>query len=48
MSGDALALMLATMVLIWGGLGASVAFLARRPEATDVPEGGDDDPVAPD
>ncbi|WP_297083260.1 methionine/alanine import family NSS transporter small subunit [uncultured Demequina sp.] len=46
MSGDALALMLASMAVIWGGLAASVTFLARRPESTEMPEGGEDDPVA--
>ena len=45
MTADALVLMAATLAVVWGGLGASIAFLARRPDRADLPEGGDDAPV---
>lgn len=44
MSADALALMVASMLLIWGGLAGAVGFLARQPERPDMPTGGEDDP----
>jgi hypothetical protein len=44
MNADALVLMVATLAVIWGGLAASVVLLARRPERTDLPEGGEDGP----
>ena len=46
MDAGAVVLMVATMALIWGGLGVSVAMLARRPERDDLPPGGEDDPDA--
>ena len=46
MTGPSMALMAASLLLVWGGLGVSVALLARRPEREDLPEGGDDDPGA--
>ncbi|MFV0287676.1 MAG: methionine/alanine import family NSS transporter small subunit [Demequina sp.] len=45
MSGSAMALMVVSMVVIWGGLAASIIFLARRPEREDLPEGGEDEHV---
>ncbi|WP_084127008.1 methionine/alanine import family NSS transporter small subunit [Demequina sp. NBRC 110054] len=44
MSADALLLMLLAMAVIWGGLAASIVFLARAPEHTHMPPGGEDDP----
>ncbi|WP_144018816.1 methionine/alanine import family NSS transporter small subunit [Demequina sp. NBRC 110056] len=45
MSADAIVLMVVSMAVIWGGLGISVAVLARKPERTDLPEGGEDTPA---
>lgn len=44
MNANALILMGASMLLIWGGLAGAVVFLARRPERPDMPSGGEDDP----
>lgn len=35
MTGPAIALLVVSMVLVWGGLIASVAFLRARPEVDD-------------
>ncbi|WP_156157569.1 methionine/alanine import family NSS transporter small subunit [Demequina pelophila] len=43
MATDALVLMIVSIALLWGGLAASVVFLARRPERVDMPAGGEDD-----
>lgn len=43
MTGSAVALLLLAIVLVWGGLIASVVFLVCRPEPTTWPPGGDDD-----
>ncbi|MFV0634452.1 methionine/alanine import family NSS transporter small subunit [Demequina sp.] len=45
MSPEAITLMVVSMVVIWGGLGASIAFLARKPERDDLPDGGEDEHV---
>ncbi|WP_156163731.1 methionine/alanine import family NSS transporter small subunit [Demequina subtropica] len=42
MNADALVLMLVSIVLIWGGLVASIAYVARRPENDHMPDGGED------
>ncbi|WP_156162216.1 methionine/alanine import family NSS transporter small subunit [Demequina iriomotensis] len=42
MTGDALTLMLVSIVLIWGGLAASIVYVARRPENDHMPAGGED------
>lgn len=47
MNADALILMIVVMAIIWGGLVASIVFLARRPEAGHLPDGGEDT-VVPD
>lgn len=47
MSADAVILMVVTMLVIWGGLAASIAFLARKPEREDLPDGGHDDLGSP-
>lgn len=47
MNADALILMIVVMAIIWGGLVASIVFLARRPEASHLPDGGEDT-VVPD
>ncbi len=43
MSASAVALMVLSMVAIWGGLIASSIFLARKPEVATWPEGDPDD-----
>ncbi|WP_084076688.1 methionine/alanine import family NSS transporter small subunit [Demequina sp. NBRC 110057] len=43
MSGEAIALMVVSMIVIWGGLAAAIVFLARQPEREDLPEGGEDE-----
>ncbi|MCB7135987.1 methionine/alanine import family NSS transporter small subunit [Cellulosimicrobium marinum] len=43
MSTPAILLMLLAMVVVWGGLIASVLALRARPERTDFPPGGEDD-----
>ncbi|WP_156160741.1 MetS family NSS transporter small subunit [Demequina soli] len=42
MNGSAIALLTVSIVLVWGGLGVSIAILARRPENDHMPEGGED------
>ncbi|TQO19554.1 hypothetical protein FB472_1119 [Rhodoglobus vestalii] len=47
MTGIAFAFFLVAAVLVWGGLIASIIFIARRPQVEKYPEGselvGDDD-----
>ena len=43
MTGIAIAFLLLALVLVWGGLIASILFLRSRPELTAYPAGGDDD-----
>ncbi|WP_144276393.1 methionine/alanine import family NSS transporter small subunit [Demequina sp. NBRC 110053] len=47
MSPEAVALMAVSMLIIWGGLVGSIVLLARRPEPTDLPDGGEDTPAQP-
>ena len=47
MSGPAIALMLVSMIVVWGGLGAAIWFLARQPERDDLPPGGEDEHIDP-
>ncbi|SEJ45935.1 methionine/alanine import family NSS transporter small subunit [Demequina mangrovi] len=42
MSGQAMALLIVSIVLVWGGLVASIVVLARRPENDHMPAGGED------
>ncbi|MDR3202373.1 MAG: methionine/alanine import family NSS transporter small subunit [Bifidobacteriaceae bacterium] len=37
MTGTAIALLTAAIVIVWGGLAASTVFLARRPEVAEWP-----------
>lgn len=43
MTGIAIAFLLLALVLVWGGLIASILFLRSRSELTDYPAGGEDD-----
>jgi hypothetical protein len=43
MSGIAIAFFVIAAVLVWGGLAASIIFLARRPEVASYPDGGTED-----
>ena len=43
MSGLAIAFLILSLVLVWGGLIASAIALAIRPELQVYPPGGDDD-----
>ena len=45
MSTAALILMVVIMVVIWGGLVASILHLARTPESASMPDGGEDTQV---
>ncbi|SDS00109.1 Putative methionine and alanine importer, small subunit [Paraoerskovia marina] len=48
MTSTAVIFLIVTIVVVWGGLIASIVALRRRPEAENLPEGGhDDDGVAP-
>ncbi|GAB4087209.1 hypothetical protein GCM10028784_38390 [Myceligenerans cantabricum] len=40
MNPSAIALLVVSLVILWGGLGASIAMLVARPERTEWPEGG--------
>lgn len=40
MSAVAILFLVISIVLVWGGLFASVVFLARKPEVAAYPEGG--------
>jgi hypothetical protein len=44
MTGIAIVFLILSAVIIWGGLLAAVIFLARRPEISEYPAGGDDLP----
>ena len=46
MSTEAIILLVLAIVVVWGGLVASTLALRARPERTDFPPGGDDDPRA--
>ncbi|MGW2093503.1 methionine/alanine import family NSS transporter small subunit [Promicromonospora sukumoe] len=39
MTGAAITLMVISLVLLWGGLAASIVAIVRRPDRTDWPEG---------
>lgn len=39
MSSEAIALLVVSLVVVWGGLAVSIVALARRPERTDWPHG---------
>jgi hypothetical protein len=43
MSGEAIALLVVSLVVVWGGLAVSIIALARRPERTEFPHGWHDD-----
>ncbi|WP_447943224.1 methionine/alanine import family NSS transporter small subunit [Microbacterium aurum] len=43
MTGIAILFLALSIVIVWGGLLASVLFLARRPELAEYPPGGTDD-----
>ncbi|MFI8525118.1 methionine/alanine import family NSS transporter small subunit [Promicromonospora sukumoe] len=40
MSSAAVALLVVSLVVVWGGLAVSIVALVRRPERADYPEGG--------
>jgi len=44
MTGEALALLIFALVVVWGGLIASAFYLRARPELTTYPPGGEDEP----
>ena len=44
MTGEALALLIFALVVVWGGLIASAFYLRARPELTTCPPGGEDEP----
>lgn len=46
MTAVAITFLVLSMVLLWGGLAASIVYLARRPEVTAYPPGDPDDPRA--
>lgn len=46
MSADAAIMMIVALVIVWGGLVASILALRARPERADYPPGGEDDDVA--
>jgi hypothetical protein len=39
MNAGAIALLVVSLVVVWGGLAVSIVALARRPERTDWPQG---------
>ena len=39
MSTEAIALLIVSLVVVWGGLAVSIVALVRRPERTDWPKG---------
>jgi hypothetical protein len=43
MSTTAIALLVVSLVVVWGGLALSIVALVRHPDRTDWPAGGDDD-----
>ncbi|GAB3159643.1 hypothetical protein GCM10027059_06210 [Myceligenerans halotolerans] len=40
MNAGAIVLMVFSLLVVWGGLGVSIAMLMARPERTDWPDGG--------
>lgn len=38
MNANAIVLMVVALLIVWGGLGVSIAMLMARPERTDWPE----------
>ena len=44
MTGEALALLIFALVVVWGGLIASAFYLRARPALTTCPPGGEDEP----
>lgn len=44
MTPIAITFMILSIVLLWGGLTASAVFLARRPETSEYPAGGEELP----
>lgn len=42
MTGEAMALMIFALVVVWGGLIASALYLRARPERTTYPPGGEE------
>jgi hypothetical protein len=43
MTGIAIGFLLLALVLVWGGLVASILFLRSRPELASYPAGGEED-----
>lgn len=43
MSAIAVTFLVLSLVIVWGGLVASVIYLNAKPEVTDLPAGGDED-----
>ncbi|WP_454860596.1 methionine/alanine import family NSS transporter small subunit [Promicromonospora soli] len=41
MSAEAIALLVVSLLVVWGGLAVSIVALARRPERTEFPPGGE-------
>ncbi|WP_275005077.1 methionine/alanine import family NSS transporter small subunit [Promicromonospora iranensis] len=39
MTGEAIALLVVSLVVVWGGLAVSIIALVRRPERADFPQG---------
>ncbi|MFD2027424.1 methionine/alanine import family NSS transporter small subunit [Promicromonospora aerolata] len=39
MTSEAIALLVVSLIVVWGGLLASIVALVRRPERTDWPDG---------
>lgn len=43
MTSSAIVLMVISLVVLWGGLAASIVAIVRRPDRTDWPSGGEDE-----
>lgn len=43
MNPSAIVLMVLSLLLVWGGLGVSIAMLMARPERSEWPDGWTDD-----
>ncbi len=43
MTLTAIIFLILSILVVWGGLAASLVLLSRRPERSDYPEGGVDD-----
>ncbi|GGA67568.1 hypothetical protein GCM10011490_17710 [Pseudoclavibacter endophyticus] len=43
MTAIAIAMLVVALIILWGGLVASIVYLQRRPEIASYPAGGDDD-----